>query len=212
MVLFPGQVRQLRIFEPRYRALLRDCLADKSPFGLVLARAPAPDGAESLPHTIGATAHITALERMQDGDFGITIRGGERFQLNAFQHDRPYLQGLAEPLPMQETATEQAHGLARRLAALLPAYIDAFTKASGFQVNIPALPAQPEHLAYLTAIILQVGNDEKHALLSCRRLPVLLARELRLLHHELDLMAWISDTVQAANERGVGASGRLNLN
>ena len=35
MVLLPGEIQQLRIFEPRYRQMLDDCLLDGTSFGLV---------------------------------------------------------------------------------------------------------------------------------------------------------------------------------
>lgn len=212
LVLFPGQVRQLRIFEPRYRALLHDCLAQETPFGIVLAKPHALGSDESLPHAIGSAAHITELDRLEDGSFGITIRGGDRFHVTDFRHDRPYLQGIAEPMPMQETETDLAYELHKRVADLLSTYLDAFTKASGLRLNVPAMPAEPEYLAYLTAIVLQVGNDEKQNLLATRRLPILLAKEVQLLHNEIDLMAWITDTVAVTNDQGFGTSGWMNLN
>ena len=36
MVLLPGEVQELRVFEPRYRQMLDDCLLDGLNFGLVL--------------------------------------------------------------------------------------------------------------------------------------------------------------------------------
>ncbi|MDB2397697.1 hypothetical protein N9V82_00560, partial [Candidatus Poseidoniales archaeon] len=36
MVLMPGEVQELRVFEPRYRQMLDDCLLDNKNFGLVM--------------------------------------------------------------------------------------------------------------------------------------------------------------------------------
>ena len=36
MILLPGEVQHLRIFEPRYKQMLDDCLLDEKNFGLVL--------------------------------------------------------------------------------------------------------------------------------------------------------------------------------
>ncbi len=212
LVFFPGQVRQLRIFEPRYRALLQDCLAHQMPFGLVLAKPPQTDGGESLPHTIGALAYITEVERLEDGTYGITIQGGERFLITDFRHDKPYLQGVVESLPMLQTDTDQAWALHKRVADLLPKYLTALTEASGLRFNLHTLPNEPEHLAYLTAIVLQVGNETKQNLLAIRHLPALLAQIIRLLHTELDLMTWINDTIEATNNQGFGTGGGMSLN
>lgn len=212
LVLFPGQVRQLRIFEPRYRTMLQDCLAHQMPFGLVLAKPPQADGGESLPHTIGVLAYITEVERLEDGTYGITIQGGERFLITDFRHDKPYLQGIVEGLPMLETDSDQAWELHKRVADLLPEYLTALTEASGLRFNLHTLPDEPEHLAYLTAIVLQVGNETKQNLLAIRHLPVFLAQITRLLHIELDLMAWINDTIEVTNNQGFGTNGWMNPN
>ena len=36
MVLFPGELQELRVFEPRYRQMLDTCVLDERPFGLVM--------------------------------------------------------------------------------------------------------------------------------------------------------------------------------
>ncbi|MED6338194.1 MAG: LON peptidase substrate-binding domain-containing protein, partial [Candidatus Thermoplasmatota archaeon] len=36
MVLVPGEIQSLRIFEPRYRQMLDDCLLDDKPFGMIM--------------------------------------------------------------------------------------------------------------------------------------------------------------------------------
>ena len=35
MVLLPGEIQELRVFEPRYKQMLDDCLLDGKNFGLV---------------------------------------------------------------------------------------------------------------------------------------------------------------------------------
>ena len=37
MVLMPGEIQELRIFEPRYRQMLDSCILDEKPFGLVMS-------------------------------------------------------------------------------------------------------------------------------------------------------------------------------
>ncbi len=212
LVLFPGQVRQLRIFEPRYRSLLQDCLDSGMPFGLVLAKPPSDQEAEPLPHEIGTLAHITEVERLQDGTFGININGGDRFRIARFQHDKPYLQGVISTLPLLQTETEEAHALHERVQGLLPQYLEALTQASGIRFGVHTVPAEPTQLAYLTAIVLQVSNEEKQSLLAINHLPRLLARETRLLYSELDLMAWINATIADSQKHGFGTDGWLSPN
>ena len=47
LVLLPGEPEQLRIFEPRYKQMLDDCVLDDRPFGICLM-----DEASDLPEEI----------------------------------------------------------------------------------------------------------------------------------------------------------------
>src|SRR2546425_10785315 len=46
LVLFPGTIQPLHVFEPRYRRLLADCLAGDKRFGIAYHRAAAGEGGE----------------------------------------------------------------------------------------------------------------------------------------------------------------------
>ena len=57
-VLFPGQMLPLHIFEDRYRLMIRRCLAEDLPFGVVLIKRGAEIGAEAEPHMEARIARI----------------------------------------------------------------------------------------------------------------------------------------------------------
>lgn len=210
IVLFPGEVRPLRIFETRYRAMLQDCLDHGTPFGLVLALPTSAASDEPPPQEIGTLAYITHVAQQPDETFGIQIRGGERFQLEGLCHDKPYLQGNIRLVPMLQTETDDAYGLADRARDLLQQYLQALTQASGIRFQVHNLPAKPEDLAYLTGIVLQIGPQQKYDLLTTTHLPRLLHAEINLLLRELDLMAWIIETMDST--RGFGFARDLSLN
>ena len=52
-VLFPGQVLPLHIFEDRYRLMIRECLAEEKPFGVVLIRRGREVGETAEPYMVG---------------------------------------------------------------------------------------------------------------------------------------------------------------
>ena len=79
-VLFPGGEIALRIFEPRYLALVRDCTRHASGFGVCLILEGSEVGAPASTAAIGTLAHIVDFEARQDGLLGIVARGGARFQ------------------------------------------------------------------------------------------------------------------------------------
>ena len=98
-VLFPGGPLPLRIFEPRYLAMVSNCVKDDSPFGVLLIR----DGNESGPattHEIGTLARITDWYQGSDGLLGVTARGEQRFRLLSSHRESSGLNiGEIEVLP-----------------------------------------------------------------------------------------------------------------
>ena len=85
VVLFPGMMLPLHIFEERYKAMIRECLATDRFFGVILAkskRAQAPNVADLVRddiYNIGTTAHIQAIENLNDGRMNLITIGQDRF-------------------------------------------------------------------------------------------------------------------------------------
>ncbi len=84
-VLFPGGVLPLRVFEPRYMDMVRDCLKHDRPFGVCLiqqgvevARQP---GETAVPEPVGCTAYITDWDMKDLGVLNLRTLGGERFRI-----------------------------------------------------------------------------------------------------------------------------------
>jgi Lon protease-like protein len=212
LVLFPGQVKQLRIFEPRYRQMLHACLNEDAPFGIVLEKNGATGEPESSLCPIGTLAHITRVEQLPDGTYGIQFYGGERFRIHDFKRDEPYLQARIESHPLLGAQDGETDRLHQQVRQLLTAYLDALTQASGFRFNVQTIPALPKQLAYLTAATLQTNNERKQTLLVSSHLPQLFDREISLLISELDLMAWITETIATTHDQGFGSDNRQSLN
>lgn len=81
-VLFPGGPLRLRIFEPRYIDLVRECTQNDTQFGVCLI----VDGEETSAQTtatIGTTARITDFFTGDDGLLGIDAIGVDRFELSS---------------------------------------------------------------------------------------------------------------------------------
>jgi uncharacterized protein len=81
MVLFPGGPLSLRIFEPRYLDLVRRCLKEQSPFGVVLILEGAEAGPVTTIATIGTTARLVDFETLPDGLLGVVCVGERRFRV-----------------------------------------------------------------------------------------------------------------------------------
>ncbi len=86
LVLLPGVPLPLHIFEPRYKEMIAECLAQKKPFGVVRASS---DGVAD----IGCTAEIVSVtKKYDDGRMDILTRGVERFEVIQVNEDRSFLQ------------------------------------------------------------------------------------------------------------------------
>jgi uncharacterized protein len=80
-VLFPGGQLQLRIFEPRYLDLVRECTRHGTGFGVCLILQGQEVGAPAVPEAIGTIARISDFHRDDDGLLGIVAEGGGRFRV-----------------------------------------------------------------------------------------------------------------------------------
>ena len=86
VVLLPGTPIPLHIFEPRYKEMIGECLAQKTAFGIVRAK---EDGIAE----IGCTAEILDVtKRYDDGRLDIVCEGRHRFEVMGLNEERAFLQ------------------------------------------------------------------------------------------------------------------------
>ena len=85
-VLFPGAALPLHIFEQRYREMIGECLTEQKPFGVVRAE-------DDNLAIVGCTAKVVrVLERYPDGRMDILCEGVQRFEIDALDESRTFLQ------------------------------------------------------------------------------------------------------------------------
>jgi Uncharacterized protein, similar to the N-terminal domain of Lon protease len=98
LVLFPGTLLPLHIFEPRYRRMVHNCLEHRGEFGLVLAR-------EKGITTVGCTAEIVEVtKRYDDGRMDILNVGRVAFRILQVFKDDPLLEAEVDYLPSDSEA------------------------------------------------------------------------------------------------------------
>lgn len=78
-VLVPGAALGLRVFEPRYLDLVRDCGRSGTGFGICLIVDGAEAGAPATPMAYGTEARIEDFDAGPDGLLHLRLRGGRRF-------------------------------------------------------------------------------------------------------------------------------------
>jgi len=219
LVLFPGQVLPLHIFEPRYRSMIEQCISEQQPFGVVLMREDTPDWREyhgdvTLPYDIGTTAHIRQVQRLPDGRFNLITVGVHRFRVRSLRFDMPFLQGEVEAYPLQQDMVETplADSAGRSVSVvrrLLRGYMDLLTHLTDAELDLDEVPDDPRTLAFLAASVLQIPWDDKQDLLETPNLSALLETERVLLGREEMLLRFMQATQAVVEEQTQGATGYL---
>ena len=182
-VLFPDAAIPLQVFEDRYKLMVQRCLEGDSEFGVVLIKSGSEVGGPAEPHSVGTVARIIDVERLDEGRMRIAVAGRERFRIEEITQRLPYMEGWV--VALQEKEEE----------ALSAPEMDAVRQAAAEQVRLlhglrrgwvrePKLPAEPVALSYFIAVLLQVGSDEKQALLEESSPPARLRAELRLMERD----------------------------
>jgi uncharacterized protein len=97
-VLFPHVGLPLRVFEPRYRQLVLDCLDGNNSFGVVLIERGSEVGGGDSRFSIGTAARIFDAEPLDDGTWAVTAIGTDRFRVTEWIHDDPYPRAYVEML------------------------------------------------------------------------------------------------------------------
>jgi Lon protease-like protein len=98
-VRLPGEELPLRIFEPRYGTLVRDCLSGAREFGVVLIAAGREVGGGDARLDVGSMAHIVECQDVGDGRFRLECEMRERIRVTSWLDDDPYPKAVVEPWP-----------------------------------------------------------------------------------------------------------------
>src|ERR1700704_3085588 len=89
-VLFPSLVLPLNVFEPRYRALVHDCLAGDPEFGVVLIERGSEVGGGDVRSRVGTVARIVQVGELPDGRFTLLTVGTRRVVVARWLPDDPF--------------------------------------------------------------------------------------------------------------------------
>jgi Lon protease-like protein len=209
-VLFPGMMLPLHIFEERYKVMVNHCLAESRPFGVVLIREGQEVGGGAVPHEVGTTSVIAAVTHTDDGRMNIITIGSQRFRLRSLRSSAPYLVGDAEPWPLAGVKAGEVQDLVEPMHAMLRQYMSLLTMAQGHKINVDQVPDDPQSLAWLVAIVLQIPMAEKQRLLDRPTARAVLAAERAIMQREQLILSHIAST-QADQWEG-GYSGYLARN
>ena len=152
--MFPGAPLPLHIFEPRYKEMIGECLAQKHSFGIVLLK-------EQALARVGCTAEITSLVKTyDDGRMDILSQGRRRFEIVHLNEERQFLR--AEVLYFDDDDAEAPRQQRERVAEL---HCELLSLGS----NAPEKPEMDaRQLTFQLASSVPLDLDFKQALLTMR--------------------------------------------
>ncbi len=154
IVVLPGELVPLHIFEERYKTMIGECLEGEEEFGIVWM---SEDGLKE----VGCTVAIAELlEQTEDGRMNILTRGSEPFRLLRRIEDKPYPAGDVELLDdtEDETAPERGAQARERYAELVERVTDSRPEDSDLA----------DMSAYAMAATVELPLEAKQRLLELR--------------------------------------------
>ena len=186
IVLLPGELVPLHIFEPRYRELIGECLDEDVEFGLLFAD---DRGVREL----GTRARVVeVVERFDDGRLNIVVAGGERFRVLERTSGRTYQTAEVESVEDDEDElvpeeVERVRRLYRRVAQIAGSEPDELGD---------------EQLSFGVAARIDFGPEMKQRLLELRSEQARLRLLARLLETAEEALAQVAERRRRAQSNG----------
>jgi uncharacterized protein len=202
-VLFPGMPLSLHIFEDRYKEMIGWCLDMDQPFGVTLIR----KGQESLgplaePYEIGCTARVQEVERLSEDRMNLVVLGENRFRIISLKRDKPYLVAKVELYPLEDDGPQSLYPNVERLRPWVKRYMQILTDISEVNLDPQQLPRDPQVLAYLAAVLIQVPPTQKQDLLAVEGVGEMLDDMHALYRREVALLRAILENHASGDGNG----------
>jgi Lon protease-like protein len=217
VVVFPHLPLPIHVFEPRYRAMTRDVLANGSPYAGRFVVSMITDGAEvgdqvgrsTRTQRVGTIVEVRRAERLPNGRWVLLVVGAARALLGEIDRSGEY--ATVEVMPLDDDAGDAAaaDALLPEVQAALDAYLETVKRfvasaasmgtesqeitdvaASLDEVLKPIrLPDDPLAASYAVGGVLQIELTRKQQLLELPDAASRLKAELDLLRREARLLA-----------------------
>jgi len=174
VVLFPGTLLPLHIFEPRYRAMLADALNDDRTIGMVLlragARSEAPATGEARPsvYPVGCAGRVIEHELLPDGRSIIVLQGVTKFRIKSeLDVETPYRSVAVQALYEAPAPADQMRIWREDLRTRMSTYLTARSVAESERIDGIFDKLEIERIVNYLCAALPLEVVEKQSLLEC---------------------------------------------
>ncbi|MCB1722430.1 MAG: LON peptidase substrate-binding domain-containing protein [Chromatiaceae bacterium] len=160
VVLFPGGILPLRIFEPRYVRMVSECMREQRPFAVAVIVAGPEVGGVAATAGRGTLAHIVDFEQGDDGLLQLVCDGGRRVRIGAVEAEPDQLL-RAEVSLLPETAPQSLPDDLAWMAELLDQVLTRVGEPYG---RLRGAEPTADHVAARLIELLPLPLAEKQAL------------------------------------------------
>jgi hypothetical protein len=167
VVLFPGTLLPLHVFEPRYRVMLAHALRGDRVLGMSMIDGSAEPSDPPPLVALGGAGRIVEEEELEDGRFNIILEGLYRYRILAEEPTDPYRSATVEIMPTLGFPAPESE---RSAVAAVRALFEHLQPV----MELPPLPSEElsaERLAGELALRLRWPPDALQELLSTDLLP-----------------------------------------
>jgi uncharacterized protein len=198
---------KLHIFEPRYKAMVKWCMENDLPFGVVLIE----EGNEAFgplakPFEIGCIADIVEVETLDEGRVNLGAVGSGRFRIRSFHRKRPFLTAEVDEVLLENDNLEDVRQASTTLRPWVMKYLELLGSQSREPKQTYQLPGDPIVFGNLSASLLQIPLLEKQDLLGISTSFDLLTELRRIYRREIAIVRKLLQT------KGDQRSGSISLN
>jgi Lon protease-like protein len=160
VVILPGELLPLHIFEERYKRMIGHCLQNAEPFGIVFR----DEGGNA--HRIGCMARVTeVVEQFEDGRMNVVVAGEQPFKVLERFEGADYPAGEVEPIDAGDEPEDEDPAAA---SVAREAFAELVKRVSGEPPDAEALETED---AYGIAARVELPAETKQALLELRSEP-----------------------------------------
>jgi len=122
-ILFPQALLPLYIFEPRYRAMLKESLKNQRMFAVALSNGLSSPA--MVPRRVAGVGLIRACVDKPDGTSNLILQGVSRVRFTDFIQEKPYYVGRIEILSTEESDELEVEALSAKVLEMVSAMHDA---------------------------------------------------------------------------------------
>lgn len=188
---YPFVIMPLSVGVSRSVKLVKDALENDSLIGLVTSEEPEIDEptADQLSE-VGVVAKIHRVSRGQDGTLQVVVQGLERFKIEAWTRQEPYLRARVSLAPDEIPSEEdkEIEALRRRILELSEKIVEYLPQVPNEVAEFLTQVNDPRIIVYTIASNMRMELDDKLELLAEDSMREKMLHLVRLMQHELDVL------------------------